>query len=99
MGMELIDGIRQMGMTATDPFSAGRNFPSHFSRKAWNIVPVSSVIEVQFAMAPGTALMQKRTGSDGVTIVVGGEAGSAEGDFTTCMLWASRPCNELPVLM
>jgi 2-oxoisovalerate dehydrogenase E1 component alpha subunit len=99
MGMELIDGIRQMGMTATDPFSVGRNFPSHFSRKAWNVVPVSSVIEVQFAMAPGTALVQKRHGDDGVTIVVGGEAGTAEGDFATCMLWSSRPGNELPVLM
>ncbi len=99
MGMELIDGIRQMGMTATDPFSAGRNFPSHFSRKEWNVVPVSSVIEVQFAMAPGSALVQKRHGGDGVTIVVGGEAGTAEGDFTTCMLWSSRPGNELPVLI
>ena len=99
MGMELIDGIRQMGMTATDPFSVGRNFPSHFSRKAWNVVPVSSVIEVQFAMAPGTALVQKRHGDDGVTIVVGGEAGTAEGDFATCMVWSSRPGNELPVLM
>ena len=99
MGMDVIDAIRQMGMTATDPFSAGRNFPSHFSRKAWNVVPVSSVIEVQFAMAPGTALVQKRHGSDGVSIVVGGEAGSAEGDFATCMLWSSRPGNELPVLM
>jgi 2-oxoisovalerate dehydrogenase E1 component alpha subunit len=99
MGMDAIDAIRQMGMTATDPFSAGRNFPSHFSRKEWNVVPVSSVIEIQFAMAPGTALVQKRHGGDGVTIVVGGEAGSAEGDFTTCMLWSSRPGNELPVLM
>src|SRR6185369_14216611 len=31
MGMEPIDAIRQMGMTATDPFSFGRNFPSHFT--------------------------------------------------------------------
>src|SRR5215813_2784735 len=31
MGMELLDGIRQMGMTTTDTFSIGRNFPSHFS--------------------------------------------------------------------
>jgi 2-oxoisovalerate dehydrogenase E1 component alpha subunit len=99
MGMEPIDAIRQMGMTATDPFSMGRNFPSHFSRKAWNVVPVSSVIEVQFAMAPGTALVQKRHGDDGVTIVVGGEAGTAEGDFATCMVWSTRPENELPVLM
>ncbi len=97
MGMDLLDGIRQMGMTFSDPFSVGRNFPSHFSRKAWNVVPVSSVIEVQFAMAPGTALMQKRHG-DGVTIVIGGDAGTAEGDFTSCLLWSSRPGNELPVL-
>ena len=99
MGMELIDGIRQMGMTFSDPFSVGRNFPSHFSRKAWNVVPVSSVIEVQFAMAPGTAIVQKRHGGDGVTIVVGGEAGAAEGDFTSCLIWSTRPGNELPVLM
>jgi 2-oxoisovalerate dehydrogenase E1 component alpha subunit len=99
MGMELIDGIRQMGMTATDPFSRGRNFPSHFSYKAWNVVPVSSVIEVQFAMAAGTALMQKRHCSDSITIVIGGEAGAAEGDFATCLQWSSRPGNELPVLI
>lgn len=98
MGMELIDGIRQMGMTWTDPFSNGRNFPSHFSRKAWNVVPVSSVIEVQFTMAAGTAMMQKRHG-DGVTVVVGGDAGTAEGDFASCMLWSTRPGNELPVLI
>src|SRR5205807_7974740 len=61
--------------------------------------PVSSVIEIQFAMAPGTAIVQKRHGGDGLTIVVGGDAGSAEGDFATCMVWSSRPENELPVLM
>ena len=99
MGMELVDGIRQMGMTGSDPFSVGRNFPSHFSRRRWNVVPVSSVIEVQFAMAPGTALVQKRHGGDGVTIVVGGEAGTAEGDFATCMLWSTRPGNELPIFI
>ncbi len=99
MGMPVIDSIRQMGMAATDPFSAGRNFPSHFSKKDWNVVPVSSVIEVQFAMAAGTALMQKRQPSDGVTIVVGGDAGTAEGDFASCMLWCTRPGNELPVLI
>jgi 2-oxoisovalerate dehydrogenase E1 component alpha subunit len=99
MGMPLIDGIRQMGMTATDPHSAGRNFPGHYARKDWNVVPVSSVIEIQCAMAPGTALVQKRHGDDGITIVVGGEAGTAEGDFASCMVWSTRPSNELPVLM
>jgi 2-oxoisovalerate dehydrogenase E1 component alpha subunit len=99
MGMPLIDGIRQMGMTATDPHSTGRNFPGHFSRRDWNIMPVSSVIEIQFVMAPGTALVQKRHGGDAITIVVGGDAGTAEGDFASCMVWSTRPGNELPVLM
>jgi 2-oxoisovalerate dehydrogenase E1 component alpha subunit len=99
MGMPLIDGLRQMAMTTTDPHSAGRNFPGHFARKDWNVVPVTSVIEVQYAMAPGTALVQKRHGGDGVTIVTGGEAGTAEGDFASCLVWSTRPGNELPVLM
>jgi 2-oxoisovalerate dehydrogenase E1 component alpha subunit len=99
MGMPLIDGIRQMAMTATDPHSQGRNFPGHFSNRDWNVVPVSSVIEIQYAMAPGTALVQKRHGGDGISIVVGGEAGTAEGDFASCLIWSTRPGNELPVLI
>src|SRR5256885_9330274 len=49
MGMPLIHGIRQMAMTRTDPHSMGRNFPGHYSKKDWNVVPVTSVIEVQYA--------------------------------------------------
>jgi 2-oxoisovalerate dehydrogenase E1 component alpha subunit len=99
MGMPLLDGLRQMAMTVTDPHSLGRNFPGHFANREWNVIPVSSVIEVQFTMAPGTALVQKRQGGEGISIVVGGEAGSAEGDFASCLIWSTRPGNELPVLM
>ena len=99
MGMPMIDHVRQMAMTATDRHSRGRNFVGHYAMPEWNVVPVTSVIEVQYSMAPGTALVQKRHGGDGVSIVVGGDAGTAEGDFTTCMVWATRPGNELPVLM
>ena len=99
LGMPLIDGIRQMAMTATDPFSLGRNFSGHYSRREWNVVPVSSVIEIQYTMAPGTAIVQKRYGGDGITIVAGGDAGTAEGDFTSCLIWSTRPGNELPVLV
>jgi 2-oxoisovalerate dehydrogenase E1 component alpha subunit len=112
MGMPVIDGIRQMAMTATDPHSLGRNFPGHYSCREWNVIPVSSVIEIQYAMAPGTAIVQKRHGGDGITIVAGGEAGTAEGDFASCMIWSTRPgpppgapvtaadpCGGLPVLM
>ncbi|HEY0881328.1 MAG TPA: thiamine pyrophosphate-dependent enzyme, partial [Archangium sp.] len=99
MGEEGIGAIRQMKNTASDPYSGGRNFAGHFSKKEWNIAPVSSPIEVQYAMAPGTALVQKRHGGDGISIVTGGDAGTAEGDFASCLVWSSRPGQELPVLI
>lgn len=105
MGMPMIDHTRQLAMRWTDPHSRGRNFVGHYAIPAWNVVPVTSVIEVQFAMAPGTALVQKRHGvknpseNEGITVVVGGEAGTAEGDFESCLNWSTRPGLELPVLM
>ena len=99
LGMPMLDHTRQMVMTKTDRHSWGRNFVGHYSLPEWNVIPVSSVIEIQYAIAPGTALMQKRHGGQGVSVVVGGDAGTAEGDFSTCLIWSSRPGNELPVLM
>ena len=99
MGEDPINSLRQMKNTATDPYSGGRNFAGHFAKKEWNVCPVSSPIEVQYAMAPGTALAQKRLGGEGITIVTGGDAGTAEGDFASCLIWASRPGNELPILI
>jgi 2-oxoisovalerate dehydrogenase E1 component alpha subunit len=99
LGVDPIDSLRQMKNTATDPYSGGRNFSNHYSRREWNVVPISSTIETQFSMAPGTAMVQKRAGGRGITIVTGGDAGTAEGDFATCLIWSSRPANPLPVLM
>lgn len=99
MGEEPLGAIRQMKNTVTDPYSGGRNFAGHFSKREWNLCPVSSPIEVQYAMAPGTALVQKRFGGDGISIVTGGDAGTAEGDFASCLVWSSRPGQELPVLI
>jgi 2-oxoisovalerate dehydrogenase E1 component alpha subunit len=103
MGGAMIDFVRQMRSSMTDPFSGGRNFVSHIAKKEWNIMPVTSTIETQFAVAPGTAMVQKRLRdskrNSGITIVVGGDAGTAEGDFASCLIWSSRPNRELPVLM
>lgn len=99
MGMPMLDHIRQLAMTALDPHSRGRNFVGHYSIPEWNVVPVTSVIEVQCVMAPGTALAQKRFGGEGLSLVVSGDAGTAEGDFESCLLWSSRPGNEVPVLI
>jgi 2-oxoisovalerate dehydrogenase E1 component alpha subunit len=99
MGADPMDALRQMKSTASDPYSAGRNFCNHYSVHRWNVVPVSSPIEVQFSMAPGTAIANKRASGRGITIVQGGDAGTAEGDFSTCLIWCSRPGHELPCLM
>jgi 2-oxoisovalerate dehydrogenase E1 component alpha subunit len=99
LGMPMLDCVRQMTMARTDTHSLGRNFPSHFAKKEWNVVPISSVIGIQWVKAPGTAHVQKRHGGDGVTIVVGGDAGTAEGDFSSCLIWSTRPGKRLPVCM
>ncbi len=100
MGADPVDSLRQMKNTATDPYSRGRNFVGHFSVRKWNVVPVSSPIEVQFSIAIGTARAQRAgTGARGITIVQGGDAGTAEGDFATALVWSSRKGNELPLLM
>ena len=56
------------------PRNGGRNFVNHFAKKEWNVVPGASTIETQYAIAPGTALAQRRHGGDGLTIVNGGDA-------------------------
>lgn len=99
MGMDPMDAMRQMQNTATDPFSGGRNFASHYSRREWNVVPVTSTIETQYLTAIGTGIAHKRHGGKGITIVTGGDAGTAEGDFASCLVWASRPGMELPILI
>jgi 2-oxoisovalerate dehydrogenase E1 component alpha subunit len=99
MGAPSIDALRQMHNTSTDPYSRGRNFVGHFSKRAWNVVPITSPIEVQYACAIGTGLAQRRHGGDAITIVQGGDAGTAEGDFASCLVWASRPQAELPMLI
>ncbi len=99
LGIDPRDAMRQMKNTASDPFSGGRNFSNHFSKKAWNVVPVSSTIETQYLSAIGSAIAQKKRGGTGITIVNGGDAGTAEGDFASCLVWASRPQAELPLLI
>ncbi|MAV92543.1 MAG: 3-methyl-2-oxobutanoate dehydrogenase [Bdellovibrionaceae bacterium] len=99
MGMPMIDSIRLIMNRATDRCTGGRNFSNHYCFPEWNVVPVSSPIEVQYIMALGTARVQKRRSSKSLTIVTGGDAGSAEGDFASSLIWASRPKEELPMLI
>lgn len=38
-------------------------------------------------------------GAKGITIVTGGDAGSAEGDFASSLIWSTRKGKELPMLI
>ncbi len=99
LGMPMIDSIRLIMNKKTDVCTGGRNFSNHYCFPQWNVAPVTSPIEVQYTQATGTAWVQKRHKSKGITIVTGGDAGSAEGDFASCLIWASRKGKELPMLV
>ncbi len=99
LGGATIDAFRQMRSVATDPYSKGRNFVNHYAIPEWNVVPISPTIETQYATAIGTALAQARAKTDAITIVNGGDAGTAEGDFHSCLVWANRPVLPLPILI
>ena len=100
MGLSMKEAFRTVLNKTTDQSSGGRNFVNHYSLPQWNVAPVTSVIEVQYSMAIGTARVQKREKNNkSLTVVTGGDAGSHEGDFATCLIWASRPENKLPLLI
>lgn len=99
MGMDMIDSIRLIMNKATDPSTGGRNFSNHYCYPKWNVAPITSPLEVQYSQALGTAWVQKRNKTKGITIVTGGDAGTAEGDFASALIWSSRPGKELPMLM
>lgn len=97
------DVIRQMKNLATDPFSGGRNFGSHFCDNSRNIIPVSSPVATQCVLAMGTSLAQRRAHARGagpsVSVAVLGDASSASPDFESALVWSCRPGQELPLLM
>lgn len=98
LGMDMIDSIRLMMNRSTDVSTGGRNFASHYCFPKWNVAPVTSPLEVQYPLACGTAHVQKREGKKAISIVTGGDAGTAEGDFASALILASRRGQELPVL-
>lgn len=99
MGMPMIDSIRLIMNRVTDPCTGGRNFSNHYCFPKWNVTPVTSPIGVQYSIALGTAHVQKRHKSQGISIITGGDAGTAEGDFASSLIWSSRKGQELPMLI
>ena len=99
MGLPIKEAIRLIMNKVTDVHTGGRNFSNHYCMPKWNVAPVTSVIETQYSTALGTAHVQSRSQTSAITVVTGGDAGTAEGDFATCLVWASRPDHPLPMLI
>jgi 2-oxoisovalerate dehydrogenase E1 component len=91
-----------------DPASAGRQMPSHWGHKKWNILSKSSCTGTQFLHAVGVAeggwrkelipeLAQKGGfEKDEIVLVSGGEGQTSEGEFWEAM---NSACNlKMPVL-
>ena len=99
LGLDPLHAIRLIMNKRGDICTGGRNFSNHYCFPELNITPISSPIGVQYGFALGTARAQKRVGKGGLSIVTGGDAGTAEGDFASCLIWATRPKEELPILI
>lgn len=99
MGVRSIDTLRMLLMRSTDPFTGGRNFSNHFAIPEWKVAPVTSPIANQYVFALGTAHAQKRSKDGSLTVVCGGDAGTAQCDFENCLVVSSRPGHELPILI
>ena len=79
-----------------DPFSGGRQLPSHWSEPDRNVFTQSSVIGTQFPHAAGVAHGLKTKGTGGVAVVYGGEGATSEGDWHEAMNWAG--IHDLPLI-
>ena len=100
LGLEPEKIVEFMMNKKTEPFTGGRNFVHHYSIPEWNIPPVSSIVECQHSLALGTAHAQAQDpNSSAISIVTGGDAGSALGDFATSLVWSSKPSRPLPLLI
>ena len=83
LGVTPHEMLQQAVGAALDPASGGRQMPSHWGHKSYNIVSVSSPTGTQYAQAAGCAeasrYLDERT--DQVTLATSGEGATSEGEF------------------
>jgi len=98
LGVTPREMLQQAVGAADDPASGGRQMPSHWGHRQYNIVSVSSPTGTQFLQAVGCAEAgrYKDPAADEVTLVCSGEGATSEGEFWEALNAACLNC--LPVL-
>jgi 2-oxoisovalerate dehydrogenase E1 component len=96
LGMSLKDIFLGMLSRQSDPNSAGRNMPEHWSSRELRLVAQTAATGTQFLPAVGLARAVKRDGGGEIVYVSSGEGATSQGEFFEALNWASR--ERLPVL-
>ncbi len=83
LGVTPLEMLEQAVGAASDPASGGRQMPSHWGHKSYNIVTGSSPTGTQFLQAVGCAEASRYRNprTDEVTLVTSGEGATSEGEF------------------
>ncbi|MEI7484625.1 MAG: dehydrogenase E1 component subunit alpha/beta, partial [Ignavibacteriota bacterium] len=80
----------------TDPFTGGRQMPTHLGSKRLRMPTASSPTGSQYLQAVGSALSSYLRNSDEVVYVSGGEGSTSQGEYFEAVNWATR--KQLPVI-
>jgi 2-oxoisovalerate dehydrogenase E1 component len=98
LGVTPAEMLQQAVGAAADPASGGRQMPSHWGHKSYNIVSVSSPTGTQYLQGVGCAEASRYRNpeTDEVTLVTSGEGATSEGEFWESLNAACL--NRLPVI-